>query len=184
MRHPFVAEPEDTLLLIVDMQKAMQKAVPVWAEVVGRVRRMLIAAAECGIPVMATEHYKKGLGETTPELIEHLKGATIFQKEHFSACLEDGFLDAVRANGRRKIVAAGMESHVCVLQTGLDLMAAGYQLQVVRNAVASRSKQDWRTALEILRDAGAVITSAEIVIFQWIRRANTDVFRKILPIVK
>ena len=77
-----------------------------------------------------------------------------------------------------------METHVCVLQTGLDLIQSGYQLHVVTNALASRYKEDWKAAVNLFRDAGAVITTAEIVIFQWACRSNTDEFRKILPIVK
>ena len=184
MRHPWTAEHEDSLLLVVDVQGAMEKAVPVWGKVVHRIRQLLAAAHVRGIPVLVTEHYKKGLGETAPEIADHLKNATIFQKEFFSACLEKDFLATVRRFGRRKIVVTGMETHVCVLQTVLDLMAAGYQVHIVRNAVASRYQEDWQAALEIFRDAGAVITTAEIVIFQWACQANTEAFRKILPIIK
>jgi nicotinamidase-related amidase len=184
MRHPFIAQREESLLLIIDVQQAMLKVMDGWQATVGRINQLVKAANLLDIPILVTEHYKKGLGATIPDLADELGGATFFQKEHFSACLEDDFVDTVRRFGRRKIVLAGMETHVCVLQTGLDLIGNGYQLHVVENGISSRFDEDRQTGLDLFRDAGAVITTAEIVIFQWARRANTDEFRKILPIVK
>lgn len=184
MRHPFVAQREDSLLLIIDVQEAMLKAVDGWQEPVRRILQLVQAANLLSIPILVTEHYTKGLGATMPDLAEGLDTATFFHKEHFSACLENDFVDTVRCFGRRKIIVTGMEAHVCVLQTGLDLMGNGYQLQVVENGIASRFEEDRQTGLNLFRDAGAVITTAEIVIFQWARRANTEEFRKIQPIVK
>jgi nicotinamidase-related amidase len=184
MRHPFVAQREESLLLIIDVQQAMLKAVDGWQETVRRIDQLVQAANLLDIPILVTEHYKKGLGATIPDLAAGLDTATFFDKEHFSACLEGDFIAMVRRFGRRKIVVCGMETHVCVLQTGLDLLGNGYQLHVVKNGIASRFDEDWQTGLDLFRDAGAIITTAEIVIFQWARRANTDEFRKILPIVK
>lgn len=184
MRHPFVAQREESLLLIIDVQQAMVKAIDGWQETVRRINQLVNAANLLDIPILVTEHYKKGLGATMADLAAELHNATFFHKEHFSACLENDFVDTVRQFGRRKIVVAGMETHVCVLQTGLDLIGNGYQLHLVKNGVSSQFDEDWQTGLDLFRDAGAVITTAEIVIFQWARRANTDEFRKILPIVK
>jgi nicotinamidase-related amidase len=184
MRHGFVAVREDSLLLVVDVQQAMLKAVPTWEEVCRRTLQLSRAAKVLGIPVAATEHYRKGLGETVPELARELAGATFFQKEHFSACLEPHFLEKIRSFGRSKVVLVGMESHVCVLQTGLDLIQAGLQVQLVEDAVGSRAESDRSTAVHLFRQAGAVVTSTEAVIFQWTCRSNTDEFRKVLPIVK
>lgn len=184
MRHEFVAEREDSLLLVVDMQEAMLKVVDRWKETAGRIRQLIEAARILNIPILVTEQYKKGLGATIAEVSGLLKEEEFFQKEHFSACLEDDFLETVRKTNRSQIVITGMETHVCVLQTGLDLIRHGYQLHLVRDAAASRSKEDWKTAVDLFRDAGAVISSTEIVIFQWVRRSNTKEFRDILPIVK
>ncbi len=118
------------------------------------------------------------------EVKRELDGAVFFHKEHFSACLEDGFLEKIRGYGRPMVVIAGMETHVCVLQTALDLMKSGFRVHVAKNAVASRYEEDRETALDLMRDAGAVVSTVEIVIFQWARRANTEEFRKLLPIVK
>ena len=184
MRHRFVADKQHSLLLIIDIQQAMLKAIAEWEAVVRRVNQLTAAAGILDIPILVTEHYKKGLGSTIPDISGGLSRATVFQKEHFSACLEDGFLETVRQFDRPQIILTGMETHVCLLQTGLDLMEAGCQVQVVCNAVASRYKEDQQTALGLFRDAGAVITTAETVIFQWAHRSNTDLFRQLLPVVK
>jgi nicotinamidase-related amidase len=98
--------------------------------------------------------------------------------------MEPAFLSAVRSYQRHKIVVAGMETHVCVLQTCLDLIASGFQVHLAADAVASRVDQNRDIAVDLLRQAGALVSSAEIVIFQWACRANTADFRRILPIVK
>ena len=115
MRHPFVAQREESLLLIIDVQQAMLKAVDGWQETVRRMNQLVQAANLLDIPILVTEHYKKGLGATIPDLAAELDTATFFDKEHFSACLEDDFIATVRRFGRRKIVVCGMETHVCVL---------------------------------------------------------------------
>ena len=184
MRHPFVATREESLLLVIDFQAAMLNVMDGWQEKARRVNQLTRAADMLGVPVVVTEHYRKGLGATIPEVSDVMGDPTVLQKEHFSACLEPEFLPAIRAFGRRQIVVAGMEAHVCVLQTGLDLIQAGYQVQLVADAVASRSDSDRDVGVGLFRQAGAVITSTETVIFQWAFRANTQEFRKILPIVK
>jgi nicotinamidase-related amidase len=184
MRHPFIAVREDSVLLIVDFQSAMLKVISDWEKLSKKVNQLLQGANVLGIPIAVTEHYKKGLGETIPDVAKGLGDARLFQKEHFSACLEPDFLPGMRSFGRDKVVVAGMEAHVCVLQTGLDLLRAGYQVHLVEDAVGSRSPGDRATAVNLFREAGAVITCTESVLFQWACRSNTDDFRKILPIVK
>lgn len=184
MRHPFVATREDSLLLVIDFQSGMLKAMPGWEERARRVNQLTRAADALDIPILLTEQYPKGLGETTPEILAGIREPFVMHKEHFSACLEENFLSTLRSHGRGKIVMTGMETHVCVLQTGLDLIQAGYQVHLTADAVASRTQENRELAMGVFRQAGAVITSTEIVIFQWACRANTEEFRKILPIVK
>jgi nicotinamidase-related amidase len=183
-RHEFVASREDCLLLIIDIQQAMLNVIETWRNVVHRVNQLIQTAQVLGIPMLLTEQYNKGLGGTIPEIIGQISSPKVFHKEHFSACLEAGFLSLIKSYHCNKIVVVGMEAHVCVLQTGLDLIKENYQLQLVADGVASRTTQNRDIAIDLFRKAGAVITSAEIVIFQWARCANTEDFRKILPIVK
>ncbi len=184
IRHEFVATREDSLLLIIDFQEAMLKVMDSWEEIARKVGQLSRAADTLGIPILLTEQYKRGLGKTIPEVLREIKSPMLFQKDHFSACLETDFPSTLHSFRRTKIVVVGMETHVCVLQTGLDLIKTGYQVHVVADAVASRVTENRDIAIGLLREAGAVISSAEIVIFQWACRANTDDFRKILPIVK
>ncbi|NLI32956.1 MAG: isochorismatase family protein [Deltaproteobacteria bacterium] len=184
MRHEFVATLEESLLLVIDFQAAMLKVIDTWEITAGKVKQLIRAANALEVPILLTEQYRKGLGETIPEVLDEMESPAIFQKEHFSACLEKDFLSTVASFDRGKMILVGMETHVCVLQTGLDLIKAGYQVHLVADAVASRTPENRQIAIDCFRQAGAVITSAEIVIFQWARRSNTDAFRRILPIVK
>lgn len=184
IRHEFVATRHDCLLLVIDFQAAMLKVMQNWKEVARTVNQLAGAAQALDIPILLTEQYTKGLGPTIPEVLENISSPTVFHKEHFSACLEPDFLKNIDSYGRKKIVIVGMETHVCVLQTSMDLIRAGYQVHIAADAVASRTVENRNIALDLLRDAGAVITSTEIVIFQWAHRANTEDFRRILPIVK
>jgi nicotinamidase-related amidase len=184
MRHDFLATREDSLLLIIDLQTAMLKAIKGWDQVAKRTRQLILAAELLDIPVLLTEQYAKGLGGTHPEILDQIRTPRIFAKEHFSACLEKDCVPLVRSFARQKIVVVGTETHVCVLQSCLDLIQAGFQVHLVADAVASRKNENKDIAVAQMRQAGAVITSAEIVIFEWAKRANTDEFRAVLPIVK
>ena len=184
LRHEYIATREDSLLLIVDFQEAMLKVIDSWETVAARAAQLIQAAGVLGIPVLLTEQYKKGLGETHPAVLREIQSPVMFQKEHFSACLEADFIAAVQSFGRKQIITAGTETHVCVLQTCLDLIHSGFQVHLAADAVASRARKNRDIAIDLLRQAGAVVTSAEIVIFQWAVRANTEEFRLILPIVK
>ncbi|MCJ8503097.1 isochorismatase family protein [Desulfatitalea alkaliphila] len=183
-RHLYAAERQESLLLIIDVQQAMLKVMNGWQPIAAKIRQLTAAAGQLGVPILLTEQYAKGLGGTIAEVLEGIEAPRVFHKEHFSACLEPDFLLTVRAYQRPKIVVVGMETHVCVLQTCLDLIQAGFQLHLVADAVGSRAVENRDRAIGILRDAGAIISTTEIVIFQWARRANTDEFRRILPIVK
>jgi nicotinamidase-related amidase len=184
IRHEFIAGCQDSLFLVVDFQVGMLKVINSWERIAGKVNQLIQTANILGIPILLTEQYKKGLGETHPKVLNEIKSPVICQKEHFSACMEPDFLSAIHSFRRNKIIVVGMEAHVCVLQTCLDLIKAGFQIHLVADAVASRVKENRNIAIDILRQGGAVITSTEIVIFQWAYRANTENFRKILPVVK
>jgi nicotinamidase-related amidase len=184
IRHEYIAGCKDSLLLIIDFQVGMLRVINSWEKVIGKVNQLIQTANILGIPILLTEQYKKGLGETHPDVLREIKSPLICQKEHFSACIEPDFLSAIHSFRRNKIIVAGMETHVCVLQTCLDLIKAGFQIHLVADAVASRTKENRNIAIDLLRQAGAVVSSAEIVIFQWAYRANTENFRKILPVIK
>lgn len=184
LRHDLIATREESLLLIVDFQQGLLKVMDDWQLLAGRMVQLAQAAGVLDVPVLVTEQYKKGLGETQADVLQAIQSPVVLEKDHFSACLEEDFFPVLHGFQRKKIVVAGMESHVCVLQTCLDLMQAGFQVHLVADAVTSRTPASRETGIELLRQAGAVISSTETVIFQWTRRANTDEFRRILPLVK
>jgi nicotinamidase-related amidase len=126
-RSEYVATREDSLLLIIDIQQAMLKVIDSWETVAGKAKQLIQSANALEVPILLTEQYKKGLGETLPELILEIESPQIFPKEHFSACLEEDFIPTVQSFNRKKIVVVGMETHVCVLQTCLDLIKAGFR---------------------------------------------------------
>ena len=107
-----------------------------------------------------------------------LPGAAYFHKTHFSACAELGFIDQLKAYGKKQIIIVGTEAHVCVLQTCLDLVQSGFEVIIIQDAIGSRNLEHKKLAVEQLRQAGAVISCAEIVIFQWTKQAAIPTFKK------
>ncbi len=154
-------------------------------EQVKQITMQLAKAAELlQVPALLTEQYKQGLGETDLQIQQQFKQVNYFDKTHFSACKEPGFLEQLATYQRQQIIVVGMEAHVCVLQTCFDLLANGYQVFLIADGVSSRNDLHRELAIEQLRQAGAVISCAESVIFQWTDIAATPVFKEILKIVK
>jgi nicotinamidase-related amidase len=175
----------DALVLIVDVQDRLAPAMPpdALARVVKYGRALVGAARELGLPVLATEQYPKGLGRTIPELREVLP-APALEKVHFSCGADPAFAAALESTRRRQVVIAGMETHVCVFQTARDLVAMGYAVHVCADAVSSRTEEHRRWGLELCREAGAIVTTAETAIFDLLHLAGTAEFKKVAPLVK
>jgi nicotinamidase-related amidase len=173
------------LVLVVDVQSRLTPAMPpeALARVVKSGRALIGAAKELGLPVIATEQYPKGLGETIPELKEVLPSPPLV-KMHFSCGADPAFAAALEKTGRRQIVVCGMEAHVCVFQTVRDLVAMGYEVHVCADAVSSRQELHRASGVELCREAGAVITNAETVIFDLLHVAGTPEFKKVSALVK
>jgi nicotinamidase-related amidase len=131
-----------------------------------------------------TEQYPKGLGPTVPELRAALEPAAPVEKLTFDCCGEPTFAPALDAAGRPAVIVCGMETHICVLQTVLGLLARGATVHVAADAVCSRDPENARVALELMRDAGAVVTCTETVLFQLLERAGTPEFKAIQQLVK
>ncbi len=172
-------------VLVIDVQSRLTPSMPpdALARVVKYGRALVGAGKELGMPVLATEQYPKGLGETIPELREVLPSAPL-QKMHFSCGADPAFAAALEKTGRRQIVVCGMETHVCVFQTVRDLVGMGYEVHVCADAVSSRTEEHRRTGLELCREAGAIVTTAETAIFDLLHLAGTAEFKKVAPLVK
>lgn len=186
IRESFFLTAEESLLVVIDVQERLCRAMDekVLERLTANTNVLLEAAAELSVPLAVTEQYVKGLGETLPVLLQKIAGVPRHEKMAFSCCGCAEFMERVKGTGRRQIVITGMETHVCVLQTVIELLDAGYTVHVVKDAVMSRSKQNWATALEMMRQAGAVITCTESVLFQWLKLAGTEPFKKLSKLVK
>ena len=169
---------------MVDVQERLAAVMDRKEQVLDNCRRLIEGAKILDVPIAVTEQYPKGLGPTEEELRGALLSYEPFEKLTFSCCGEPSFTSALESLGRRTIILAGMETHVCVLQTALDLLRGGYGVHLVRDAVCSREKENWITGVDLMRDAGAVITSTETVLFQLLGKAGTEEFKAISKLVK
>ncbi|MCP4511165.1 MAG: isochorismatase family protein [Fuerstiella sp.] len=158
-------------------------------QIENRIVLLLDAAAALSVPVIVSEQYPKGLGASVDAIAQHQSPRRSFEKIRFSAAEEFQKLCAsddadTSVDRRRQVVIVGIEAHICVLQTAIDLLAQGYRVFVVDDAVSSRRDSDRRTAMNRLRDAGVVICSAESVVFEWCEKSGTDEFRVISRLVR
>jgi len=171
-----------SVLLVVDIQDKLLKAIPTAAELVKNAGFLLDVATLLGVPAMATEQYPKGLGPTHESIARRLPGSPP-AKTAFSCCGAAGFLSELRKQNRTSVVVVGMEAHVCVLQTVLDLLEAGFEVQLPVDAVASRFAIDCETALRRLERAGAIPTTVETVAFEWLGDASHPWFKAVSKLI-
>lgn len=181
-RSPELMNRDDAALLVVDVQQRLLPLIPGHRRLVWNVRRLLDGARLLGVPAAGTEQYPQGLGSTTPELAAYL--ATIPAKLAFSAGECGSIFSTWRDQGRWKIVVCGIETHVCVLQTVLDLLAEGFRVFVPVDAVGARRELDHDTALRRLDASGATLTTTEATLFEWCERAGTSEFKGISQLVR
>lgn len=165
-------------LLVVDVQGRLVPAISGWQALLDQVVWLIRLARRMDVPVLACEQYPQGLGPTHPLVAAELPPACVASKNHFSA-VAGGCHGFEQAGGAAQVVVCGMETHVCVLQTVLELLEGGRQVFVVEEAVGSRRESDKALALARMRQAGATIVSREMVAFEWLRRAESDLFREI-----
>lgn len=169
---------EDSLLLVVDVQERLLPAIHDWQRLLDRVMWLVQIAKRLDVPVLATEQYPRGLGPTHAELRALLESGCISEKLHFS-CVAAGICKFPLASTRRQIVVCGIESHVCVLQTVVELREQGKEVFVVADAVSSRDRDDKALALARMRQSGAEVVSGEMVAFEWLKQAGTPLFKEI-----
>src|SRR6056297_1358387 len=177
-------ERNRTVLLVIDVQERLLPVIAGAEELQKRVGVMVDGAAALGVPALFTEQYPKGLGHTVPEIAERLAPASPVEKVSFSCC-GVGEIDAALAKiAPATVLVVGIETHVCVLQTCLDLLGRGMTPVLVADCVGSRHEADHHYAIERLRNAGAIVSTAESVLFELTGTAGTDEFRQISRLVK
>jgi len=185
MTDPYLLECDESVLCIVDIQEKLAARMEEKEGVIESARMLTLAARRLGVPILATEQYPRGLGPTVMELTIALEDAYApVEKICFGCGAEPKFLEQLKSRKRKQVVLCGMETHVCVLQTGLELLNRGYKVQVVADATCSRRPAHKEIALGQMRQMGVIVTSAEAVVFQWLEKAGTEEFKDLLPLFK
>ncbi|MEM9589503.1 MAG: isochorismatase family protein [Planctomycetota bacterium] len=182
-RSPWLLADDRSALLVVDLQERLLPAIPSGDVIVYQTQRLLEAADLLGIPTAATVQYPKGLGQLDETLATWFTEPAA-EKLDFSAAVCRQSMDAWASEGRDQIVVVGIETHVCVLQTVLDLLNEDWQVSLVVEAVGARGGQEHECALEQMKSAGATLTTVESVLFQWCRTADRPEFKAISRMVK
>ncbi len=175
---------ENTTLLIVDIQGNLAHLMHGKELLFRNVQKLIKGIQVLGIPILWVEQNPQGLGTTIPEIADILSNIQPISKMSFSSCRNDRFVQALKALNRKQVLIAGIEAHVCVYQTAADLVDIGYEVQVVTDAVSSRSVENKEIGLQRMRDSGVSLTSVETALFELLKVAEGEQFKEILKIVK
>jgi nicotinamidase-related amidase len=175
---------ENTILVVIDIQERLFHAMHDKERLLQNTQKLLSGMRVLEIPVILTEQYPKGLGATLPELKQLLPDIQPIEKLSFSCCQEEPFRRELESRQRKQVLLAGIEAHVCVYQTAMELLGLGYEVQVVSDCVSSRDAGNKGVALAKVSSAGAGLTSTEMALFELLRAARGDKFKQISNIVK
>ena len=181
----FMLDASQAVLLVIDIQERLVPAMPqkIYLRMRDTVSLLVEAAGLLDLPVVTTEQYPKGIGRTVPELAAACKGGVV-EKVSFGCCGDTDFLATLKKTDRSQVIVTGMEAHVCVYQTVLGLLAGGYHVHLVRDAACSRNKTDFLAGMANAAQAGAVVTTAETVLFQLLRESTHAQFRAVSKLIK
>jgi len=177
-------DPRSTLFLLVDVQERLYKAMHEKEKLASSLGILIRGLKTIGIPMVATEQYPQGIGPTIPEISGLLESVPVFSKMSFSCWGDTRCREAISSFDRSRILIAGIEAHVCVYQTAIDLVRSGYEVEIPADGVSSRTPFDRDIGLARMRDRGVGITSVEIVLFELMRTAEAEKFREISRILK
>lgn len=175
---------ENTALLIIDVQGKLAQLMQGKEVLFENLQRMIKGAQIVGIPIIWTEQNPKGLGPTIPKVAPLLSNSQPIHKLSFSCCGNEDFMRELRALNRKQILITGIETHICVYQTAMDLINLGYEVEVVADAVSSRTVENKEIGLEKVRDGGGKLTSTETALFELLKVAEGEKFKEILQIMK
>lgn len=187
MSEALLCSAANSLLVVIDIQHRLAGAMAAGdrERVIRNSSILLQAAKQIPLPVIATEQYAKGLGPTEESVSQHFPaGHTPIDKTCFACSSSRQFMETLGGYHRGQIILTGMETHVCVLQTAMELLNAGYQVFVVADAVCSRNEMHYHNALERMRQAGIIISNTESVLFEWLRDAKHEHFKAVTALIK
>lgn len=185
IKDKFWLDKADAALVVIDVQEKLVPAMDerICGQLIGHINMLVEAFTAMELPIIATEQYPRGLGNTIAELAGATKKACV-EKTAFSCAGEPTFIEALEKSGARQVVLVGMEAHVCVYQTMIDLLDRGYVVHLVRDAICSRFKSDYQTAITMAPQMGAVLTTTEIALFQLVGVAGGDVFKLVSKLAR
>ncbi len=175
---------EDTVLFVIDMQGNLYESMQDKQFLLENVRKLIRGVQIFGIPVIVTEQIPEKLGPTIEPVASLLPDVMRLPKSDFSCCGDEKIMKALKAAERQQVLLCGIETHVCVYQTAVDLLGFGYDVHLVADAVSSRTVLNREIGIEKMRDEGARLASTEMVLFEWIRTADDPKFKEIFRIVK
>ncbi|MHB2016666.1 MAG: isochorismatase family protein [Candidatus Xenobia bacterium] len=174
-------KPEETALVVIDMQEAFRSAIADFAEVAVRIGKAVQAAHELGVYVIGTEQYPRGLQHTAPEISLPLPP---LEKMSFSSCGEPAFVEALHQHGVKAVLVCGIEAHICVTQTTLDLLAGGFQVHLLWDCISSRHPDSKQIAWQRLTRAGATPSTLEMALFELLQTARSPHFKAIQSLIR
>lgn len=175
---------EETVLVLIDIQGKLATLMDESEFVIGNIAKVVQGAKLLELPILWLEQYPKGLGHTVDEIAQQLDGVDVIEKITFSAYDTEEFVKNLKATGRKKVLIAGIETHICVYQTAAHLLAAGYEVEVLADCVSSRTAGNREVGIQKMLQIGATITSVEMALFEMQKIAKGDVFKGISGIVK
>ena len=185
MNHVSQLSRESTALAVIDMQEAFRPVMPDFAEVASRIAIAVEGARLLEVPVIVTEQYPKGLQHTAEEIIARLPvELKPIEKSCFSSCGAEDFLSQLTGRNVKQVLVCGIEAHICVLQTSLDLLASGFEVYLLVDCIASRRPENKQAALARLTQAGAIESTLEMALFEMMRTADSPQFKAIQNLIK
>ena len=177
-------EKKDAVLFVIDVQGKLAQLMQDKEILFENIKKMIKTAQILDIPIVWVEQYPEGLGSTIPEIAELLYFVEPIKKTEFSCCKNKGFMKKVKELNKRQLLIAGIEAHICIYQTSVELVESGYEVQVLGDAVSSRTKANKSIGLNRIQTNGGIITSTEMAIFELLKVAGGDKFKEIIKIIK
>lgn len=168
---------EDSILLLVDVQQKLTPFVLNNEQLIARCEWLLKLATKLDVPMLSSEQYPKGLGSTVESLDPYFATGDCIEKVHFSCMQQSDYVQRLKKFNKNQLIVTGIEAHVCVIQTAIEMKEAGYEVFVVVDAVSSRNELDMKYALKRMKQEGIYLITAEMVFFEWVRKAGTPEFK-------
>lgn len=175
--------PDNSALIVIDVQEKLMPLIARRAELTSNIQKLMGVAKILKVPTILTAQYVKGIGPVIPEIITAAPDSKIIEKTSFSCCGAEEFVQAVRDLRRQRLIICGIEAHVCIQQTVIDLMK-DYFIYLPVDAISARKELDATVAIERMRDCGAVVTTVESAVFELLRQSGTAEFKVCLPLFK